>query len=242
MPFLSKIFSTRLVIIVVLFCFQTFNSSAQVNPTESDSATTNKRLNKVLIGGSVVYVASMAGFYELWYKDFETTTFHSFNDNSEWLQMDKIGHVGTSYQLSKWGQRVFIWTGLPDRKAAWYGAGVSTLFQTSIEVFDGFSSEWGFSVGDVLSNTAGTGLFLGQELLWEEQRMTFKYSFHNTKYPKYRPSLLGQSQVEKLIKDYNGQTIWLSANIKSFGFEETKIPEWLNLSVGYGAEGMITAK
>ncbi|MBT8195006.1 MAG: hypothetical protein KJO64_01160, partial [Bacteroidia bacterium] len=123
MPFLSKIFSTRLVIIVVLFCFQTFNSSAQVNPTESDSATTNKRLNKVLIGGSVVYVASMAGFYELWYKEFETTTFHSFNDNSEWLQMDKIGHVGTSYQLSKWGQRVFIWTGLPDRKAAWYGAG-----------------------------------------------------------------------------------------------------------------------
>ena len=81
----------------------------------------NKRLMRYLLGGSAVYVASMAGFYEFWYKDFETTSFHFFNDNREWLQMDKIGHVGTSYQLSKWGQKLFVWTGLSERKAAFYG-------------------------------------------------------------------------------------------------------------------------
>lgn len=212
------------------------------NSPSIDSTFQNKRLNAVLVGGSAIYVVSMAGFYELWYKDFETTSFHFFNDNNEWLLMDKVGHVGTSYQLSKWGQKLFIWTGMPERKAAWWGAGVSTLYQSSIEVFDGFSSEWGFSVGDVISNTAGSGIFVAQELLWEEQRIVFKYSFQNSKYPKYRPTLLGQSQVEKLIKDYNGQTIWASANVKSFAFKTSKIPDWLNVSVGYGAEGMITAK
>ena len=43
-----------------------------------------------------------------------------------------------------------------------------------------------------------------------------------------------------VLKDYNGQTYWLSANIHSFA-KASKIPKWLNLAVGYGAEGMITA-
>jgi hypothetical protein len=42
-----------------------------------------------------------------------------------------------------------------------------------------------------------------------------------------------------MLKDYNGQTYWLSANISSFIRKETKFPQWLNVSVGYGATGMI---
>jgi hypothetical protein len=41
------------------------------------------------------------------------------------------------------------------------------------------------------------------------------------------------------LKDYTGQTYWLSANLHSF-FKESKIPKWLNVAVGYGAEGMLT--
>ena len=40
-----------------------------------------------------------------------------------------------------------------------------------------------------------------------------------------------------MLKDYNTQTYWLSANIKSF-FPEANLPDWLNISVGYGADGM----
>jgi hypothetical protein len=50
---------------------------------------------------------------------------------------------------------------------------------------------------------------------------------------------LGSSFSEQVLKDYNGQTYWLSANVHSF-FKTSKIPTWLNIAVGYGAEGMIT--
>jgi hypothetical protein len=44
-----------------------------------------------------------------------------------------------------------------------------------------------------------------------------------------------------VLKDYNGQTYWLSGNIKSlFGLQ--KMPAWLNVAVGYGAGGMLTAE
>ena len=40
-----------------------------------------------------------------------------------------------------------------------------------------------------------------------------------------------------MLKDYNGQTYWLSANLKSF-FPGSNIPPWLNVAIGYGADGM----
>ena len=40
-----------------------------------------------------------------------------------------------------------------------------------------------------------------------------------------------------MLKDYNAQTYWLSANLRSF-FPKTGLPKWLNIAVGYGAEGM----
>jgi hypothetical protein len=52
---------------------------------------------------------------------------------------------------------------------------------------------------------------------------------------------LGSSFSEQILKDYNGQTYWLSVNLHSFA-KGSKIPKWLNLALGYGAEGMITGR
>ncbi len=41
----------------------------------------------------------------------------------------------------------------------------------------------------------------------------------------------------QVLKDYNGQTYWLSVNLWSF-FKDSNIPRWLNVSVGYGANGL----
>lgn len=105
---------------------------------------------------------------------------------------------------------------------------------------DGFSEEWGFSWGDMAFNAMGSGLYVGQELLWKEQRILIKYSFHQTQYADLRPETLGNGLLEEMLKDYNGQTYWLSANLKSF-FKTSNIPKWLNIAFGYGAEGMISA-
>ena len=92
-----------------------------------------------------------------------------------------------------------------------------------------------------MANAAGTGLYIGQELLWKEQRISLKFSFHQTSYAMQRPDKLGKSFREQVLKDYNGQTYWLSANLHGF-FKDSSIPKWLNLAFGYGAEGMLTGR
>jgi hypothetical protein len=61
---------------------------------------------------------------------------------------------------------------------------------------------------------------------------------HGSKYAKYRPDLLGSTVAERIFKDYNGHTIWLSVNPSSFS-SGSKFPAWLNIAAGYGAEGML---
>lgn len=188
-----------------------------------------------------LYAGSITALSTLWYSNYAQTSFHSFDDNAEWLQMDKAGHVMTAYYISRTGINLFKWSGVERKKATWYGGAVGLIYQSTIEVLDGFSSQWGFSVGDFTANVLGSALATGQELAWDEQRITLKYSFHQTKYPQYRPNMLGSNLSEQLIKDYNGQTYWLSANISSFLSKETKFPKWLNIAVGYSAEGMTGA-
>lgn len=116
------------------------------------------------------------------------------------------------------------------------------LFLTTVEVFDGFSSQWGFSNGDMVANAVGAGLSVFQELQWQEQRIKIKFSFSESKYAKYRPDQLGTSYVEHLFKDYNGQTYWLSGNIHAFMKPNSKFPKWLNVAVGYGVDGLTGAR
>jgi hypothetical protein len=91
-------------------------------------------------------------------------------------------------------------------------------------------------------NTLGAGLFLSQELGWKEQRLTLKISYFPVKHdPSYRSrtnELFGTSGVERFLKDYNGQTLWLSGNLSAF-FPEKTIPKWLNISFGHNARTML---
>ena len=130
--------------------------------TPADSL--NKSRAYALIGGtSVGYAATMIGLNAAWYADFERSSFHFFNDWGEWNDMDKVGHFYSAYNESLLLMYGGIWAGLPRRKAMWLGVGFGALFQTSIEVLDGFSTKWGFSVGDIAFNTGGLVLLAAQE-------------------------------------------------------------------------------
>lgn len=206
--------------------------------TPSDTLNISRR-NAIVITEASLASISLIGLNQLWYADYERSKFHTINDNSEWLQMDKMGHVFTSYQLGKHGAQLLNWSGVSKKDQLIYGSTLGFTFLTTVEVLDGFSEAWGFSWGDILANASGTGLYVGQELLWNEQRIALKFSFHQTKYASQRPDKLGEGFLEQVLKDYNGQTYWLSANVHSF-FKEKNIPKWLNIAVGYGADGMLT--
>lgn len=206
------------------------------------SSYDSKRVNGVVITEGVAFTGAMIALQFVWYKKYPHSRFHFFNDNSEWLQMDKLGHATTAYNLGVLGTDVYRWTGMEQRKAIWCGGITGLIFLTTIEIFDGFSSGWGFSGGDMLANTAGSALVIGQYLGWNEQRIQLKFSYHKTIYPKYRPDELGTNQAQSMLKDYNGQSYWISANIYSFLDSKSSFPQWLNLAVGFGADGMVSGK
>jgi hypothetical protein len=96
--------------------------------------------------------------------------------------------------------------GVSDKKAIWQGGVSGLIYLTGVEIFDGFSNDWGFSWGDQLANIVGASFVIGQELAWREQKFRLKFSFHPSPYAKYRPELLGKNLIESWLKDYNGQT------------------------------------
>ena len=196
-----------------------------------------KRRTTVYVTEAALATAALVGLNELWYSQYPRSSFKSLNDNSQWMQMDKFGHMFSAYYIGKMGMDALAWAGETKKNQLIYGATLGFVFLTTIEVFDGFSQEWGFSTGDVMANALGTGMLVGQELLWEEQRIQMKFSFMTTDYAKNNPDKLGATTIEQILKDYNGQTYWLSFNLRSF-FKESSIPPWLNVSLGYGANGL----
>ena len=184
---------------------------------------------------------SYIALYQLWYADYPHSEFHIYNDNGSWLQMDKMGHAMTSYYVGFVGKEMLQWSGVPHKKAVWYGGTLGFAYLAGVEVMDGLSAEWGFSWGDIVANGAGAALLIGQELLWQEQRITMKFSYHQTEYAELSPDLLGNSWNTSILKDYNGQTYWLSFNVHDLtGWNAW--PKWLNVAAGYGADGMISAQ
>ena len=204
----------------------------------SDSLN-RKKQKEVFVAEAVLTAGTLIGLNQLWYADYPKSDFHFINDNTDWLQMDKSGHVFSSYHLGRLGAQMLQWSGASKKNKLLYGAGLGFAFLTAVEVLDGYSAEWGASYGDIIANASGTALYISQELIWNEQRITPKFSFHTTQYANYRPEVLGSSFTEQILKDYNGQTYWLSVNLHSFA-KCSKIPKWLNVALGYGAEGMLT--
>lgn len=216
---------------------------AHVISTTAQDSLQNSSAKKWVLGG--VQVSLWGGsFYALnntWYANYPKAKFHLYNDWKEWQQMDKLGHAWSTYQISRHTSNIWQWAGLEKKKAIWVGSLSGMAYLSVIEILDGYSDKWGFSIPDVLANTTGAGLFLGQELLWNEQRISLKLSYSPYQYGnlKYRADqLFGSGDVERLLKDYNGQIIWASVNLRSF-IPDTRIPKWLNLAFGYNARTML---
>lgn len=198
-----------------------------------------------LVAGShlALWSGSFIALNQAWYKGYERSSFHFFNDNKEWLQMDKAGHTWTAFQLSRLSTEAWYWTGLDRKKSAWLGSFSAVAYQSIIEIQDGYSAEWGFSWGDMAANIAGAATYLSQELGWKEQRIQIKlgytpYDYTTKSLRDRRNQLFGKTIYERLLKDYNSQDYWISFNIRSF-IPRSQFPRWLNLAVGYNARGML---
>lgn len=198
----------------------------------------HKRMAGVAIGQGILYSGAITGLSILYYDKNSRSRFHLFNDNGSWQQLDKCGHTFSAYTMSRIAHLSWRWAGAGKNRSVLLGAMVPFAFQLNLEILDGFSSRWGFSWGDIAANTAGCLLYAGQEFAWNEQRITLKYSFHQTPFAKENPAILGSNLLENMWEDYNGMTFWVSGNLSSFLPANTKFPRWINIAAGYGGEGM----
>jgi YHS domain-containing protein len=163
---------------------------------------------------------------------------HTFNDWDEWLQMDKFGHIYTAYHISKSVALFNRWAGMKKVPAAIVGSAFALGYQTTLELLDGKSVEWGFSWGDMTANTIGAVAYASQEYFFDSQRILLKQSYHPTEYALLRPHVLGDNFVQRYLKDYNGQTYWFSFAPSQFS-SKIPLPKWFCLSVGYGIDGKL---
>ncbi len=228
--------TSLLILIIPLLCpafswAQPLNNSSTLSFWEPDSVPNKKRYLPLTVGLIGLETGGILGLSQLWYKNYPKQPFSFFNDNKEWQQIDKVGHLYTAYHFGKFGIHMYKWAGLNQQQAAWAGGFHGFVFLMAIEVLDGYSAGWGFSTGDLIANTAGSALAIGQQLAFDEQRLFLKFSFAPTPFANQRPDVLGSSFIEQFLKDYNGQRYWLS-------YAPIKKTPWLCISGGYGATGM----
>jgi len=216
---------------LILLIFNFSIASAQ-------SSKDNGKIIGIGIGAAALYGGSMVVLNQYWYANYPKSDFHFFNDNAEWMQMDKFGHFFTSYYEGYCGMTVFEWAGMPAKKAMWYGGTWGLLMQTPIEIMDGFSSEWGFSWGDELANTLGSALLIAQQYAFGQQLIKPKFSYMPTEFAAMNPNEFGTSPIENGLKDYNGQNYWFSYPFSSIA-PLRSFPTWFSISIGFGAKGML---
>jgi hypothetical protein len=238
----NTLLSFSILLILTSFNLSSFSQNQKLNFFDPSPTYDQQRMKIIGVTAGAMYVSSMFGLYELWYKNYPQSSFHFFDDNGEWLQMDKGGHCVVAYYLGSLGIDVLNWAGVKKNQATWYGGLVGAAYNTTFECLDGLSSEYGFSIGDMTANFAGAFICIGEQLAWGQQRIQLKFSYHHSPEADLRPDLLGNDFPSNAIKDYNGLSDWVSINMYDFMNRSSAVPRWLNVAFGYGADGMLGAR
>ena len=218
--------------------FSLFGSiGAQDFQDTSDTELSMQRFAWSTTSVGTASATSIYGLSKLWYSQENQGDFHLFNDAKNWMQMDKFGHSFSCYHVTRGLHALFSWTGLEKRKSLLLSSGISFGYMTTIEILDGFSESWGFSLSDIGFNGIGVGLYVFQEHYFKSQIFKPKFSFHQTRFAEQRTEVLGNNFIESLLKDYNGQTYWLSFSPHQIGVQQW--PDWLMLSFGHSIRGRL---
>lgn len=224
--FYSGIFSTH---------FDVARNNDQLERTTTKPTINYGRL--ALVGG--LLLGTMVGIHIYqehgWWKD-NRAPFHFREDLRYGLHVDKIGHFWGAAVLAEVIRSALEWACLSERDALLLGAGGSLLFQTFIEVEDGFS-KWGFDRVDFLSNVAGTAWPIARYYFPILHNVDLKFSYHPSPLLHQSGGTGFPGQKHLIMDDYEGQTFWLSVNVNDALPKaiEPYWPDFLRFALGYGA-------
>jgi hypothetical protein len=190
-----------------------------------------------LVGGTLLGSMAAIHIYQQngWWKD-NRADFHFQEDLQYGLWVDKIGHFYGGYLVGYAIQKSVEWANVPEEHAVWIGAGGGLLFQTYVEVEDGFST-WGFDRVDFAMDVGGAAWLIGRQYVPMLRRFDVKLSYHASPLLGGTEGIGFRGQQHLVIDDYEGQTFWLGVKVHDFLPESMKSlwPDFLCLAVGYGA-------
>jgi hypothetical protein len=176
--------------------------------------------------------------YNLWWSG-KRSGFH-FNWHQDWvhdLGMDKFGHFYFPYLVTNVYSQLFEWSGIDEDKSLLYAGSFAMLYQTYVEIIDGFTANLGFSWGDFCADALGSIYPLLQEKNHVLKNFSFKISFEK--------SLSFKHHTHRIIfDDYESTYDWLSINIKNFlpGSIRKYYPSFINLAIGHSVKNLIFGK
>ncbi len=175
----------------------------------------------------------------VWWGD--NATFKIIEDWDFALQADKAGHFFGGYLASYAMHESFLASGFSWETSVWAGGAMGLLYQSYVEAMDGYAKGWGFSFSDEYFNTLGAGFFVAQHYVPFLQNFQPKWQFIPADITGDRPRK-NALVAGNFIDDYNSSTFWMSVNVNNMLSEsvEQYWPDWLMLSVGYGARNIET--
>ncbi len=183
-----------------------------------------------ILGLNIYYGTSSFG----WGK----TSFHFsnegwFGEDTYALGMDKLGHAYSTYLYADYFTQRIAHTTDNRTGAAVTGALLAFGVQTSVEVFDGFSSDYGFSKEDLIADGIGAGFSVLRNTVPElANKLDFRMEYINK----------GSLSDFNMFNDYEGQKYVLALKLSGFEqFEETPL-RFVELQAGYFARGFSPAE
>jgi len=224
-----------------------FASPADVPDTVNsvDGVSDSSEINTTrlaIIGGTLAVGVTTIHVYQAngWWK-YNAAAFHFQEDLTYGLWVDKLGHFYAANVLTFMFSRSLQWANFSERSSLWWGFAGSALFQTYVEVEDGFHT-WGFDRVDFAFDIAGAFYPLVQHYVPALQDFNFKFSYHPSDLLNNPGGVGFRGQKHLMMDDYEGQTIWLSFRMNNIlpSSVEPYWPDWLCLAVGYGARDVAT--
>lgn len=196
-------------------------------------------LTLTALAGSYIYInnAWWAGQKSSFHFDGGTGLKHVFTLGRDFKyakNLDKVGHFYGGRIGGDLFSEAVKWSGKSENSAYLWGGVFSSSIQFFIEIKDGFSPNWGFSIYDFMAGSLGSFYPYFQSKSKFLSALDCKFSYWR-KDDYYNKTLKRSSPF---LDDYMNQTYWFTFNPKRFNLQ-SKWPKWLGISVGVGVDNKL---
>ena len=219
-------------IVLCLLCVGLLSILAPSVRGQSDTSASLNPARLAIVGGTVAVGVTAIHLYQqdAWWKEYRTS-FHFREDLEYAKNIDKLGHLYAASAMTFIFSKSLQWCNMNEPSSLLWGAVSSTLFQTYVEIEDGYSAYWGFDRVDYAANLFGAWYPVLQHHVPIFKNFQFRFSY----FPKNEGSAGAiPGQTKTVFDDYEGQTFWLTITPKGL-FSEKSLgwwPDWLAIAGG----------